>query len=112
MSGDERKNYEAILGWSGGERGLEELGTPDEALQRISPEFSFDGITAAVSMHHGTADGTVPVEWSEHTCALLRSLGKSVECTYYDDAPHTFSGEVDEIFMYNVVAFFSRYLGP
>jgi len=112
MSGDEHKNYEAILGWTGGERGQEELGAPDEALARISPEFFFDGISAAVSIHHGRSDETVPVEWSERTCAALTALGKTVECTYYGSAPHTFSGEADAEFMQNVVDFFERYLAP
>src|SRR5687767_2924303 len=49
MSGDERKNYEAILGWSGQTRGLEELNIPLEALNRISPMHFFQNITAAVS---------------------------------------------------------------
>jgi dipeptidyl aminopeptidase/acylaminoacyl peptidase len=110
MSGDEHKNYEAILSWTGGERGQEELGVPDEALARISPEFFFDGISAAVSIHHGRSDTTVPLEWSEHTCSLLTALGKTVECTYYGGAPHTFQGETDEEFMRNVVDFFERYL--
>jgi dipeptidyl aminopeptidase/acylaminoacyl peptidase len=112
MSGDERKNYEAILGWTDGVRGQEELTTPDDALARISPEFFFDGLNAAVSIHHGGADATVPIEWSEHTCSLLVALGKTVECTYYDGASHTFSGEADAAFLQNVVDFFDRYLAP
>jgi dienelactone hydrolase len=110
MSGDERKNYEAILGWTGGERGQEELSAPDEVLARISPEIFFDGISAAVSIHHGRSDATVPLEWSEHTCEVLAALGKTVECTYYGGAPHTFGGEADAEFMQNVVDFFGRYL--
>src|SRR5919109_526821 len=58
MSGDERKNYEAIYQWSGQTRGLEELNVPADALSRISPMYFFQNITAAVSIHHGTADAT------------------------------------------------------
>lgn len=112
MSGDERKNYDAIYGWSNGERGGAELAVPVEELAGISPEYFFDGITAAVSINQGTADQTVAVDWSRHTCDLLQSLGKTEECNFYDGAPHTFSGEADEQFMQNVVDFFNRYLVP
>lgn len=110
MSGDERKNYEAILGWSGQTRGLEELNVPLEALNRISPMYFFQNITAAVSIHHGTADATVPLDWSILTCDQLTALGKSVECVYYQDMPHTFYGAGDEEFIQNMVRFFNQYL--
>ena len=90
MSGDEQKNYEAIQRWSGNTRGMEELAIPVEALARISPMYFFDDIAAAVSIHHGTADATVPLDWSMLTCEQLKSFGKNVECRYYEDMPHTF----------------------
>ena len=110
MSGDERKNYEAILGWSGQTRGLEELNVPPEVLNRISPMYFFQNVTAAVSIHHGTADATVPLDWSVLTCDQLRSLGKNVECIYYQDMPHTFYGTGDEEFIQNTVRFFNQHL--
>ena len=110
MSGDDRKNYEAIFGWSGQTRGLEELNVPLEALNRISPMYFFQNITAAVSIHHGTADADVPLDWSVLTCDQLTALGKSVECTYYQDMPHTFYGTGDEEFIQNTVRFFNQHL--
>ncbi len=113
MSGDEYKNFEAILRWSEGERGSQELATPSEQLDRISPEKHFENITAAVSIHHGDADLTVPVEWSQHTCSLLSALGKTVECVFYDGLPHTFSGRGDVEFIQNTLNFYATYLrGP
>lgn len=113
MSGDEQKNYEAIRQWSGQTRGLEELNVPVEALGRISPMYFFQNINAAVSIHHGTADATVPLDWSVQTCDQLTSLGKNVECFYYQDMPHTFYGAGDEEFIQNTVRFFNQYLtGP
>jgi dipeptidyl aminopeptidase/acylaminoacyl peptidase len=105
MSGDEQKNYEAIRQWSGQTRGLDEFNIPLEALSRISPMYFFQNISAAVSIHHGTADATVPLDWSVLTCDQLTSLGKSVECTYYQDMPHTFYGAGDEEFIQNTVQF-------
>ncbi|HEX6268789.1 MAG TPA: alpha/beta fold hydrolase [Anaerolineales bacterium] len=110
MSGDEQKNYEAIWGWSGNIRGMEELSIPAEALQRISPMYFFQNITAAVSIHHGAADALVPVDWSVLTCEQLKSLGKNVECQYYEGMPHTFYGQGDEQFIQNTLEFFNQYL--
>ena len=110
MSGDEQKNYEAIRGWSGQTRGLDELTVPVEALNRISPMYFFQNISAAVSIHHGTADATVPLDWSVLTCDQLTSLGKNVQCVYYQDMPHTFYGAGDEEFIQNMVQFFNQYL--
>jgi uncharacterized protein len=113
MSGDEQKNYAAIYQWSGQIRGLEELNIPEEALNRISAMYFFENITAPVSIHHGTADALVPLDWSMTTCDQLTLLGKNVECIYYQDMPHTFYGAGDEEFIQNTVRFFNQYLtGP
>ena len=110
MSGDEQKNYEAIREWSGQTRGLDELSVPAEALTRIAPMYFFQNITAAVSVHQGTADATVPLDWSVLTCDQLTALGKNIECTYYQDMPHTFYGAGDEEFIQNTVRFFNQHL--
>jgi dipeptidyl aminopeptidase/acylaminoacyl peptidase len=110
MSGDEQKNFAAIRQWSGQTRGLDELNVPGEALARISPMYFFENITAAVSIHHGTADALVPLDWSVTTCDQLTALGKIVECHYYQDMPHTFYGLGDEEFIQNTVSFYHRFL--
>jgi dipeptidyl aminopeptidase/acylaminoacyl peptidase len=111
MSGDEQKNYEAIRQWSGQTRGLEEQNIPVEALRHISPIYFFQNITAAVSIHHGKADQLVPVDWSVTTCDQLTSLGKNVQCQYYESMPHTFYGSGDQEFIQNTVQFFNQNLG-
>ena len=110
MSGDEQKNYEAIRVWSGDSRGLDELEIPTDELARISSMYFFDQVTAAVSIHHGMADTLVPPEWSVLTCDQMQSLGKNVECVYYENMPHTFYGAGDEEFIQNTIRFFNRYL--
>jgi uncharacterized protein len=110
MSGDEQKNYEAIKQWSGSTRGLDELNIPVEALNRISSMYYFQNITAAVSIHHGMADQLVPLNWSELTCEQLRTIGRNVECQYYEGMPHTFYGQGDEQFIQNTIRFFNQYL--
>ena len=110
MTGDEQTNYNAIREWSGQTRGLEELNVPVEALVNISSMYFFGNISAAVSIHHGTADALVPMQWSQATCSQLQSLGKSVECFYYENMPHTFYGDGNQEFIQNTVNFFDREL--
>jgi len=111
MSGDEQRNYEKIFEWSGGQRGLEELNTPPEDLQRISPIFYLDRINTAVSIHHGDNDGTVPLAWSLELCDQLQALNKVVECFTYPGQPHTFQGEDDQLFIQRVIDFFNQIRG-
>lgn len=110
MSGDEYQNYEKILEWSDGERGEEELATPPEDMERIAPINHLQRIEAAVSIHHGDADATVPPVWSDDLCTQLEALGKPVECFSCEGFPHTFSGTGDATFINNYIDFFDRYL--
>ena len=111
MSGDDQKNFERIYSYfSNGQRGLEELAAPPDAFQRISPVNYLDRVQAAVSIHHGKADGEVPLAWSLETCRRLRDLDVQVECFTYDDQPHTFYGEDDALFMLRMVEFYNRVL--
>lgn len=111
MSGDEKLNYERILVWSNGERGHEEVNTPDANLERISPIYHLDRINVPVSIHHGDNDGTVPLEWSVDLCERLETLGKPVECFTYPGQPHTFQGEGDQLFMQRMIDFFDEQSG-
>lgn len=111
MSGDEQKNYERIYSYfSNGTRGLEELQTPEEALQRISPVNFLERIASAVSIHHGQEDLDVPLSWSVELCEQLKELAKPVECFTYPDQPHTFQGDGSVQFMQRVIDFYDRIL--
>jgi dipeptidyl aminopeptidase/acylaminoacyl peptidase len=109
MSGDEARNYERISGWSNGESGAFELAAPAEMLTAISPIYHLDRISAAVSIHHSTADTVVPFEWSEQLCALLANRPVALECHTYYATPHTFRGNAETLFMERMIAFFDRY---
>jgi dipeptidyl aminopeptidase/acylaminoacyl peptidase len=110
MSGDEARNYEAIGAWSEGQRGGEERAVPTDELLRISPIHFLDGITSAVSIHHGLEDELVPVQWSMQTCELLKASIKDVECHFYPGMPHTFQGKGDKEFIQYTIQFMDRHL--
>jgi len=110
MSGDERRNFEKIMQWSGGNRGRAELGIPDDNLRLISPIQYLDRIETPVSIHHGAADELVPPDWSQELCEQLWTLGKTVECFSYDGQPHTFYGDGDRLFIDRTIAFFNVWL--
>ena len=111
MSGDEQQNFERIYDYfSNGERGMEELSFPEEAFERISPINYLERVQAAVSIHHGENDVDVPLTWSLDLCRRLRDLEKTVECYTYEDQPHTFHGEGDNLFIMQMVNFYNRIL--
>jgi uncharacterized protein len=110
MSGDERRNYEAIAGWSGYQRGLEELGIPEVELLRISPIYYLDQISAKISIHHGEQDQMVPLEWSRELYQQLSQLGKDVEYVTYPGQPHTFNASGRDLFMQKVIELFDQEL--
>lgn len=111
MSADDKKNYERIFDYfSNGQRGQEELNTPEEAFKRISPIYYLDWVQAAVSIHHGEKDGEVPLEWSLDLCQRLQELGKTVECFTYPGQPHTFYGDSEQLLIRRMIDFFDRVL--
>jgi dipeptidyl aminopeptidase/acylaminoacyl peptidase len=109
MSGDEQRNFEKIIVWSKGRSGAEELAVAPEDLQRISPIYHLANIRAAVSIHHGTADGVVPPEWSDQLCEQLRELGKAVSCYRYPGEPHNFTLAARKRLVERVSAFFNEW---
>ena len=108
MSGDEQRNFEKIIVWSKGTSGTEELAVSPEDLQRISPIYHLENITAPVSIHQGTADSVVPPEWSYQLCQQLRDLGKEVSCYRYPGEPHNFSSAGRKKLIDRVSVFFNE----
>ena len=62
-----------------------------------------------ILVHHGTADESCPIEWSQTTVATLQSLGKDAELLTYDGEPHAFEAAWEQS-MERTVAFFQRHL--
>ena len=79
-------------------------------MAQISPINYLADVQAAVSIHHGARDATVPPAWSVDLRARLEKLGKSVEYFSYTGQPHTFVGSGDALFIRRVTAFLSTHL--
>ncbi len=107
MSGDERLNYEQIRQWSDGARGDFELAASQEQMEAISPIYHLERINAAISVHHGDADETVPLQWSLDLCRALEAAGHEPPCFVYEGAGHTFGWPWDDLFKERVRKFFA-----
>ena len=109
MSGDENANFAKIAEWRG-DPNLPELSAPPEVVARVSPINYLANIQAAVSIHHGDRDATVPPEWSADLYARLSEVGKNVEYFSYPGQPHTFVDDGHNLLIERSIAFFDRHL--
>lgn len=72
---------------------IAEFGSPEENpgfWEAASPRTYFDRIRAPILIHHGTADESVPLAWSEETVAALKNAGKRAELRVWPGEPHEF----------------------
>ncbi|MHB8625599.1 MAG: alpha/beta hydrolase family protein [Aggregatilineales bacterium] len=106
ISGDDKLNVAHFLN----RPGQYDANFPDALFLRASPMYFYDRVQAAVSIHQGLADQTVPPAWSADLCARLKALQKSVECFTYPGQPHTFVGAGNQLFIQRMIAFFDTYL--
>ena len=61
-------------------------------------------------MHHGTADDTCPIAWSEDIVETLEEKGKDVTFHRYKGAGHTFEGAAWQRSIERTVDFFDEHL--
>jgi len=90
----------------------ETYGSPEanpEFWENISPRTFFGTLRIPVIIHHGTADASVPIAWSERTAAALEQMEKSVVFHRYAGESHEF-GPQWSLFMERTAAFFDQHL--
>ena len=95
------------------ERILQTYGTPQE-----NPDFWHDisainflaFIKAPILLHHGTADESVPIEWSDRFAEELQKENKEITYYKYDGQPHEFTTSWSQV-MQRTVEFFDENLG-
>ncbi len=80
-----------------------------EFWESISPIFHVSEISGPIQLHHGTADGEVPVLFSERLEEALTNAEKEVEMYTYDGDDHNISANLGTA-LQRSVEFFDRYL--
>lgn len=91
---------------------VSEYGTPEENpafWAAISATSYLSDVSGPIQIHHGTADGSVPYEWSETLYSQLQAVGKTVEFYGYEGDDHNLSNHFGTA-MARSVQFFNTYL--
>ena len=78
--------------------------------QKIDPRSYLKDISAPIQIHHGTADETVPILFSQNLKKSLDDLGKVSEFYSYNGADHNLSSPAFELAAKRSVDFFDKYL--
>lgn len=100
----------AERGWRGG--WVAEFGAPDENpvfWGAVSANDYLADLSGPLQLHHGTADESVPLEFSELLAGELQAAGKPYELYIYPGDNHNLSGSFS-LAMQRTIAFFDRYL--
>jgi dipeptidyl aminopeptidase/acylaminoacyl peptidase len=91
---------------------VEEYGEPEENpdfWMAISASSYLDDLSGPLQLHHGTADSSVPYEWSEALYAQLQELGKTAEFYTYEGDNHNLSNQFGTA-MARSIEFFDTYV--
>lgn len=89
-------------------------GSPDTnpmGYALASPINYLDRVRMPVQIHHGSADGTVPAQWSRDLYARLMDEGVEAEYFEYPGADHRLAGGDYSLFLQRNLDFFDRALG-
>jgi dipeptidyl aminopeptidase/acylaminoacyl peptidase len=79
--------------------------------KEASPKTYFGRVSDPLMVHHGTADDTCPIEWSEDIVETLEDKGK-IDVTFhqYKGAGHTFEGATWQRAIERTTDFFDEHL--
>jgi dienelactone hydrolase len=98
--------------WRWRQEMLETYGSPEENHEfwaAISPNSYLSDLSGPIQLHHGTADTSVPVEYSETLEAQIQAVGKPVELFTYEGDNHNISLNFSTA-MARSVQFFDTYV--
>jgi dipeptidyl aminopeptidase/acylaminoacyl peptidase len=90
----------------------ETYGSPDdnpEFWASISPNSFVDELSGPVQLHHGTADSSVPAEFSELLRDEIEAVGDPVELYLYENDDHNISANFTTA-MQRSIQFFDRHV--
>lgn len=89
-----------------------QYGTPEqnpEFWNSLSANSFLSDISGPLQLHHGTADASVPVEFSQTLDRQMNKAGKEVELYTYPGDDHNISGNFD-VAIQRAIEFFDKYL--
>jgi dipeptidyl aminopeptidase/acylaminoacyl peptidase len=82
-----------------------------EYWNMISPNSFLSDLSGPLQLHHGTADDTVPIAFSETLYRQVKASGGVVEFYTYEGDNHNIANNFS-LAMYRSLAYFDRYLKP
>ena len=91
---------------------VEQHGEPEKNPQfwnSISANSFLSDVSGPIQLHHGGADSSVPIEFSQKLNDQMKSAGKEVELYTYSGDDHNISHNFN-LAMQRSVAFFDKYL--
>jgi dipeptidyl aminopeptidase/acylaminoacyl peptidase len=91
---------------------LEVHGSPEENpafYASISPNTYLADLSGPIQLHHGTADTSVPVEYSEQLETQVQAASKPVELFVYEGDNHNLSANFGKA-MARSIQFFDTYV--
>ena len=91
---------------------FEVYGSPEENPEfwaSISPNSYLSDLSGPIQLHHGTADSSVPIEFSETLSSQIQEVGKPVELYTYENDNHNISNHFGTA-MERSVQFFNTYV--
>ncbi len=94
---------------------VETYGSPEENPEfwnSISANSFLNDLSGPLQLHHGTADASVPLEFSETLYQQVLAAGKTVEFYTYEGADHNLASSFS-LAMQRTIEFFNTYVkGP
>ncbi len=90
----------------------EQFGTPEnnpDFWNSISSDYFLADVSGPIQLHHGTADSSVPVEFSRNLEEKMKTVGKKVEYYEYSGDDHDITANFG-IAAQRSVEFFDKYL--
>lgn len=116
VSGDNRDNFDKWVSRrpETAQRIIDLYGSPDinpEFWDNISAINFLENITTPIMLHHGTADDSVPLEWSERLNGAMKQASKDMTFYVYEGEPHEFINAWPLV-MRRTTEFFDFYLKP
>lgn len=114
VSANYERNYER---WTkreseAGRKIIERYGTPEanpDFWNGVSAKNYFDRIVTPIQNHHGSADESVELKWSDELAGWLKEAGKELDYHVYPGEPHEFT-VAWPLVMRRTVEFFDHYL--